>query len=90
MPPVKVAGIGSKARVADSFILSVTAAREKRGFTLSCFECSSCYPGLLLDILWITFRHIKHHHGLQKDHDYPKSSSFPTEEVIYIIMAFSV
>lgn len=56
MPPVKVAGIGSKAREADSFILSVTAAKE----VLLCHVLNVLaiildyfwtYYGLLLDIL---------------------------------------
>lgn len=53
MPPGKGAGIGSKASVAGSSTLSVAAAGEKRGFTLPCIECSSYYPGLLLDMLSI-------------------------------------
>lgn len=51
MPPGKGAGTHSKASVAGSDILSVAAAREKRGFTLLCIECSGYYLGLLLDVL---------------------------------------
>ena len=83
--PGKGAGIGSKASGAGSSILSVAAAREERGFTLASIECFSYFPRLLLNMF-------KHHYGLQKDNDCPKSSPsfFSTHEVIYMIMAFSI